>query len=90
MLTADLVKLDDQGAPWSAREIARRCKVGYTLVSKLRDEMAFVTARAGSERTYTCTTKATAGRRDRQRSRYPLILIRLGTRAACLSPLHRC
>ena len=54
MLTADLVKLDDNGAPWSDREIARRCKVGYTLVGKLRDETSFDTARADSMgRTFT-------------------------------------
>jgi hypothetical protein len=54
MLTAELVKLDDHGALWSDREIARRCKVGYTLVAKLRDEVSFDTTRAGSmERTFT-------------------------------------
>lgn len=41
---------DVEWAAWSDREIARQCAVGYTLVAKLRPE---VTARAGSERTYT-------------------------------------
>src|SRR5664279_5393732 len=53
LLTAELVKVDDHGALWSDREIARRCKVGYTLVEKLRDEVSFDTTRAGSmERTF--------------------------------------
>lgn len=41
MLTADLVKLDDNGAPWSDREIARRCKVDGKTVGRLRDELSF-------------------------------------------------
>jgi hypothetical protein len=36
MITADLVKLDHQGAPWSDREIARRCKVDGKTVVRLR------------------------------------------------------
>lgn len=54
MLTADLVKLDDNGAPWSDREIARRCHVHHQPVSRLRDEMSFDTGGSSSmERTFT-------------------------------------
>jgi hypothetical protein len=45
MLNAELVKLEEQGAPWSDREIARRCAVSNTYVSKLRDAANFDTAR---------------------------------------------
>jgi hypothetical protein len=40
MLTTELVKLDDHGAPWSDREVARRCKVDNKTVARLRDELS--------------------------------------------------
>jgi hypothetical protein len=64
MLTADLVKLDDQGAPWSARDIAKQCRVSHTFVDKLREQIAppVVTGNVASEGTaptseHTYTTK---------------------------------
>jgi len=48
MLTNEVVAKDDEGKLWSDREIARRCSVSQTFVSRLRQE--FVTENVVSER----------------------------------------
>jgi hypothetical protein len=50
MLTDKLVKLDDSGAAWSDREIARRCKVTHPFVAKLKADTGNVSS---MERTFT-------------------------------------
>jgi len=40
LLTDAKVSQDDEGRPWSDREIARRCNVSHTFVANLRDELA--------------------------------------------------
>jgi len=37
MLTNDMVATDEQGKPWSDREIARRCNVSHGFVAKVRE-----------------------------------------------------
>jgi hypothetical protein len=44
---------DDEWSHWSDREIAKRCNVSDTLVLRIRQDLAPVTASKSSERTYT-------------------------------------
>jgi len=39
MLTNDKVSMDDDGNPWSDREVARRCRVSPHTVARYRDEL---------------------------------------------------
>lgn len=44
---------DDEWSQWSDREIARRCKASHPTVAAIRAELAEVTGKITSERTYT-------------------------------------
>jgi hypothetical protein len=57
MLTADLVKLDDNGAPWSSREIARKCAISHDFVARLKSSLSSDDSDSGPPGAVAYTTK---------------------------------
>jgi len=61
MLTNELVATDDEGTPWSNREVARRCCVSLDLVNRLRDSLnESLSEPAQTDRAYTTKHGTTA------------------------------